>query len=382
MKMIPMARARFLKRGAMHPLYGLLLTMWSPLQGLNLRRRLAVAAAAVGASVAAAGCGGGTTPGTTGQTGAPPATEKAERSFTIYAETYTHIPYYESIFAGYRYAAKRYGWTVVEEYGNTTPERQYSQVETALARHPDAILVSPMNEQVLVPVVEQAHRQGIIVMAVANYVNAPDALLTYLGTPNTEIGRLKAQYIVEKLHGKGKVALVNGIHGHTYSEEQAKGAADVFKKYHGIQIVADYWAGGFSSDLGAQKTENLITAHPDVNAIYYADDDLALGGLQVLKERGLLGKVVIVGGDGLADGLAAVRRGELGQDVSICGFWTGIKAIELLHDYVVNHVKPPAHLDAKIIEFTPSNIEEKMASLKPTDCDPWASAAGNAGTEG
>ena len=108
-----------------------------------------------------------------------------------------------------------------------TPEQQVQQVENALVQQPDAIIVTPIDEESLVPVLQQAADQDVAVITLGATVSDPEVITSFVARDNLHIGRQKAQYVVDQLGGKGKVGIIHGIRGLTFTEEQAKGYEEV-----------------------------------------------------------------------------------------------------------------------------------------------------------
>ena len=54
------------------------------------------------------------------------------------------------------------------------------------------------------------------------------SVVGHVGKEYTEVGREKAQYLVDTLGGQGTVAMIHGIRGLLFSELQGQGAMEVF----------------------------------------------------------------------------------------------------------------------------------------------------------
>ena len=53
----------------------------------------------------------------------------------------------------------------------------------------------------------------------------------------------------------------------------------------------------------------MLVAHPDIDGIWAANDNMALGCIQALKEVGLAGKVMVCGCDGIPEIFDAIKAG-------------------------------------------------------------------------
>jgi ABC-type sugar transport system substrate-binding protein len=267
------------------------------------------------------------------------------------------IQYFRDKNDGFLEAAKKKGWDPSTEYGNSTPEQQVQQVQNALTTQPKAIVVTPIDAKSLEPVLRQAKAAKIPVFTVGANVSDPALYDSFIAATNYNVGKQKAEYVVKKLGGKGKVGIIHGIRGLTFSEDQAKAYKDVFSKEPGIEIIDGGYAGGFSSDLGLAKTQSLLTRSPDLNAVLYDADDITLGGIQAIEARGIAnGDIVVVSTDGNGAALKATREGKIDMTVSLCGYAQGYQIVDAVAK-VLEGGTVPKRLESKTVEYTTENIE-------------------------
>jgi ABC-type sugar transport system substrate-binding protein len=316
---------------------------------------IAPGVAACGDDDEEAGGGGGSTEQASGE-------EKK-----VYLNAYAkEIQYFRDWHEGATAAAEELGWSVESEYGNLTPEQQVQQVQNQIVKQPDVMLITPMDEKSLEPVLREARDAGIKIITVGATVSDESLVDSFVARENYDLGVEKAEFVIDELGGKGSVGIIHGIRGLTFSEEQKKGYEDTLND-SGLTVVDGPFAGGFSSDLGLDTTQNLLTKNPDLDAIIYDNDDLALGGIQAAKERKIaMDDILILGTDGGSAALDVVETGDLDMTISLCGYREGMSAIETAQKVfegsaekrVVSHVET----------FTPENIEQKRAELTPEDC--------------
>lgn len=273
-------------------------------------------------------------------------------------------PFFAEVVSGIRYEAKRAGVNVDVTYAENDPSQQVNQIQNLITRHPDGLVVSPIDQNALVPPVQQAHTAGIPVVTVTDNIaqSGQSSLLAYLGNDYTDTGVKKAQFIVNQLHGKGTVGVIHLIRGLAFTEEQWSGAKTVFQKNPGIKIVGELYAGGASRDLGLKDAQNLLTANPGLSALYVDNDDLALGALQAVAQRHIpMNKIVVVGANGTPDALSSIKAGKLDLTVNFCGFNQGVRAIDALKHYVQSGAKPTGASPQEVI--TAANIASMQAKL-------------------
>ncbi|HZV75536.1 MAG TPA: sugar ABC transporter substrate-binding protein [Conexibacter sp.] len=281
------------------------------------------------------------------------------------------VPFFADLGSGLAAQAKGDRLDFSTVYAQFNPQDQLSSVENLIAQQPGGLLVAPLDKRSLAPVLRSAQSDGIKVVTVADSLDDPSASSAYVGADFAEIGTRKAQAIVAALKGKGEVAFLNGPRGTSFVEEQRAAAQKVFDAAPGIKVVADDFAPLINKDAGLRATENVLTAHPNVAALFYSGDDAALGGVQALQERKIpLDKVFVAGTDGLAAGVAGVHAGQIDFTVSQCPYEVGRIAVRTLQQ-LLGGEKVPSVVTTPMIDLTPATIDKTLSSNE------WAACAGS-----
>lgn len=335
-------------------------------RGWSRWARLMTILALLALSVGAGACGGDDESSGGGGSGTSSAAKEGEAK-KVYLNAYAQeIQYFRDWHEGATARAEELGWTVESEYGNFSPEQQIQQVQNQIVKQPDVMVITPIDEKSLEPVLREAKNAGIKVVTVGATVADSSLVDSFVARENYDLGVEKAKWVIDELGDEGKVGIIHGIRGLTFSEEQKKGYADTLKA-SGLEVIDGPFAGGFSSDLGLDTTQNMLTKNDDLDAIIYDNDDLALGGIQAAKERKIpMEEILMIGTDGGDAALKVVEKGDLDMTISLCGYREGISAIDTAQkvfedsaeDRVVSHTEM----------FTAENIEEKQASLERKDC--------------
>jgi ABC-type sugar transport system substrate-binding protein len=325
-----------------------------------MRRVTLTGVVAVAASaLALSACGGGNSDDAASGKSEGGSGSGSSSGASVYMNQYSQgIQYFRDKNDGFMEAAKAAGLKPTSEFGNSTPEQQVQQVQNALTRQPKAIVVTPIDAKSLEPVLREAKGQGIKVFTVGANVSDEALYDSFIAATNYDGGKLKAEFIAEKLNGKGKVGIVHGIRGLTFSEDQAKAFKDVLAKHPGIKIVDGGYAAGFSSDLGLAKTQSLLTREPDLDAIFFDADDITLGGIQAIEARKIPNdKIVVVSTDGNEAALDAVRQGKIDMTVSLCGYAQGFQIVDAVKKVLAGETLPK-HSVSKTQEYTTENIAQ------------------------
>jgi ABC-type sugar transport system substrate-binding protein len=302
------------------------------------------------------GCGGSSTQG-----GGNSAKGK-----TIQVVFYTEaIPYFQEQLKGLQAEAQVLGVNLKVSSANFDAAQEASLMENAITQHPDGIILAPIDREALVPVSKKAEAAGIPVVLVGdNFGNdGQDAMLTFVGLDTKQYGIMKADFIAKRLNGKGQVIVIHGPRGLDYVEAQRVGYDYSFNDYPNIQVVEGPY-GNFASEVGLASLENVLSRYPQPNAVYFDNDDLAIGGLRALQERGIApSSVVTISSDGAPAAIADVQSGTLTGTVATRPYATGVKALQVITDYLSTHQAP-----AKLVNVQPVLVtKESLASLKPED---------------
>jgi len=229
---------------------------------------------------------------------------------------------------------------------------QMEGVETYVARGVDGILISPMTTDTLVPAIEYAVQNGIPVASVDRKADT-DEVLVHVGADNVEGGRAAGRYIVEKLGGEGKVIQLEGTPGASPAIDRKAGFEEIINESD-IEIIASMTAE-FSRSEGQTVMEDLITAHPEFDAVFGANDEMIIGAIVAMEDAGIdPADVVTVGFDATEDAFTYMDEGTL--DATVDQF-PGQQAVTAL-DYLVDFIMTGAEPDEKEIYIAPEIVTE------------------------
>lgn len=159
--------------------------------------------------------------------------------------------------------------------------KQISDLQSMINSGANAILCYPLSPEALNGVVNQAAAKNVKMFFYDGTVTNPKAYnVSYI---TSGFGQNTAQYLVNQLHGKGKIFMNSGVSGTATDTMHNDAAMSVFKKYPGIQVVAQYWSNW---DAVQSKTNTLkaLAAHPDVDGIWSQDGEY--GVVQALQQAG------------------------------------------------------------------------------------------------
>lgn len=195
--------------------------------------------------------------------------------------------------------------------GRYDPNVQNDQFDSIIVQQFDAIIFVPLDIEAGGRTVTKAISAGIPVIGANARANSK-VLTSYVGSNDNEGGAIEAQYIVDKLGGKGNVVILEGPIGQSGQVERLKGIMSVLDKHPDIKILERKTANWSRAEALALM-ENWLTAHPGkIQGVIGENDEMAIGAIQAIKAAGLNVKdFAIVGVDGVKDAIRAAKGGEM-----------------------------------------------------------------------
>ncbi|MFC1975239.1 sugar ABC transporter substrate-binding protein, partial [Chloroflexota bacterium] len=190
-------------------------------------------------------------------------------------------------------------------------EAQKAAVDTAITQGVDAIIIGAADSRGWDDTLAKAEAAGIPVIAVDTAIENP-YISSLIQTDNLAAARLAGDYIVEQLGGEGKALVMGGSVGHQTGDARKQGVEEQLIAA-GIEVIGDW--SDWDENKSAEVTQNALTANPDIKAVFVAFDPGAVAALSVIKQKGMLDDVVLVGFDGLPVGLKAIAAGEMEASV-------------------------------------------------------------------
>ena len=144
---------------------------------------------------------------------------------------------------------------------------------------------------------EKAYRQGIPVVVIDRKILS-DKYTAFVGADNYEIGKDVGQYILNRLHGKGKVLEITGLEGSTPAMERHKGLTDVLKEEPGIEITASV-DGAWLQSVAGEKMDSVFQTNKNIDLVFAQNDRMAIGAYLSARQQQLEKEMLFVGIDAL-----------------------------------------------------------------------------------
>jgi ABC-type sugar transport system substrate-binding protein len=262
----------------------------------------------------------------------------------------------------------------------TDTSGQASKLEALIGQNKSCYVVNPISQTNLVQPLARVP-DGTPVVNIDSPIGADAAkqagltISTYIGTDNVAAGGMAADTIAS-LAGGGKIGVVGGISGDATSAARVDGFTSGAKgRFEPLKTVAGDW----DRAKALNAAEDLMRANPDIKGFFAANDQMALGIAQAVKNAGKKGKIAIVGVDGIEDALKAVKAGDMSATVSQYPYTIGQLGVEACLA-AAKGKDLPADVKAPVQVVTKSNVakaEKNFPEPVETYDDPFTALIGS-----
>jgi ribose transport system substrate-binding protein len=258
---------------------------------MSLRARpIALLALLVGLlAVVAAGCGGDDSGGSSGT-----ASSGGKKMYKIgVSNTLVGNGWREEMICSVKAQALASGQVseVLVHNVNGDASAQITGIRNLISGGANAIIINPADRTALDPVIKEAARRHIVVVAVDQAVDAPEAYV--VTNDQVAYGKLGAQYLVDALGGKGNIVEMRGISGVPADDDRHEGFTAVMKANPGMKVVKQTFTNWSFAPAGKQANDILASNTP-VDGIWTSGIDYVV--VDALKKAGQE-KVPVIGAD-------------------------------------------------------------------------------------
>ncbi|HZZ10888.1 MAG TPA: substrate-binding domain-containing protein [Paraburkholderia sp.] len=237
----------------------------------------------------------------------------ADKQTVAYIAPSLDISYWQWVAYGVKQRAKELGMDYVEFTSENSPAKQMDNVRTAMTRGVTAIVMGPVSSTSTPPVLRLLKSKSIPVAFTGIGPQAGQTDYTSAVTANNyETGKAQGSYVCKlaKERGSNKVAVLSLPQDRENAQKYLKGAQESFKA-DGCDVVQVLETHGLTVNEAVTQANDVLTAHPDVRAIYGMYDEAATGAAKALQTRGMVGKVAVVTADGSPTTIKLLREGTI-----------------------------------------------------------------------
>jgi ribose transport system substrate-binding protein len=252
------------------------------------------------------------------------------RRIAVIPKGTAHV-FWQSVHAGAAAACRDFHEEILWDGppNETDYSRQLQIFDSMLNRRVDGVVVAAADRTALNGSLDRAARENIPVVVFDSGVDSTN-YVTFVATNNYAAGQMAARKLAQLRNGKGNIAIIAHAPGSASTMDRESGFREVLaKEFPALRIVAEQYSMSDRAK-GMAVTENILTAHPDLDGLFASSEPSSVGAAQALKSRGLAGKIKFVAFDSseglVADLAAGVIDALVAQDPFRIGY-EGVRAV-------------------------------------------------------
>jgi len=188
------------------------------------------------------------------------------------------------------------------------PEQANQLQDLLTANKIDTLVIFPFESAALTKPVAQAKAKGVYVTVVDRGLTDVSAQDAYVSGDNTAFGRIPAEYIAKAMNGKGNIVALRGIPT-TIDNERMDAFTAVMKKHPDIKIL-DAKHGNWNRDDAFKVMQDYLTRFKQIDAVWAADDDMAVGVLKAIEQAKRNDIKIVFGGAGMKEMVKTLMDGK------------------------------------------------------------------------
>lgn len=230
----------------------------------------------------------------------------------------------------------------------------------------DGLVYAATDAQVLADVSRSALDQGIDVVNIDSGTDPQPEEIPVFATDNVRAAEEGMDYLAEQIGEEGNIAFIPFQPGTSTNDSRAKGFRQGLEEYPDIELVAEQ-SSGSDYNTALQVTEDILTANPELDGIYAANEPSALGAAEAVRQSGREDEISIVGWDASEEAIDGLNSGVIDGIVTQNPFRMGYVGVNA----AVKMIRTGETVeggDTGSILITPDNVdsEEVQAILSPS----------------
>lgn len=334
-----------------------------------MRVRLSAALAYVAAAILlAASCSGITVPGSGAGTG-PKVKANGPITLAVVPKA-IGLDFWDSVRKGSQCAVSKMTDVTLQWDGVTAETDVTGQVnllQNFLTRQVDGLVYAATDAKVLAQLTQDALSRNVPVINIDSGTNPQPHTVPVFATDNVVAARKAADLLAEALGpGEHKVAFIPFRPGTVTNDERTTGFKQGLAMHPNLKLVAEQISNS-DPNIALSVTENILTAHPDLDGIFAASEPGVVGAVNALNQAGKAGKIKFIGWDASPDEIKGITSGAITALVVQNPFRMGFDAVNAMVQTVrTGHIT--AGEDTGVTFVTQRNVNDRQvqAVLNPS----------------
>jgi ribose transport system substrate-binding protein len=201
-----------------------------------------------------------------------------------------------------------YEATIFDSQNDTAKEQTH--FENIIAGDYKAILFNPTDADGSIANVRKAKEAGLPVFCIDREINAADAATSQILSDSYSGCVTLGEYFVERVGEEGEYVELLGLVGDNNTRNRSGGFHSVVDRYPNLKMAAQQSAD-FDRTKALEVMESILQGHPEIDAVFCANDAMAMGAYQALVAAGKAEQVKVFGFDGADDVVRLIGEGKI-----------------------------------------------------------------------
>jgi ABC-type sugar transport system substrate-binding protein len=229
--------------------------------------------------------------------------------------------------------------------------KELDQVENLITKKVDLIIMIPIDQKTSQAAAKLINKASIPLVQLNtkftdDFATNGGKFVTYVGSDDTDAGKIEGQYLVDLLPQGGNVIYLVGQYGGASTERRKAGFYSVIKDHPNLKVVTELQEHGSRAEAKT-ITENLLQKYPkgQIQALVAQNDEAALGASSAIQAADRLGEFkVLIGVDGSKPALDAVAAGTLTATVFQDAVGQGTQAMAVASKTLAGETVDPQYV--------------------------------------
>jgi ribose transport system substrate-binding protein len=261
---------------------------------------------------------------------------KSERPVALIMKTLTN-EFFQTMEKGGKEAAKELGvkLTVLSAPRETAIEDQADLVASAVGQKVAAILIAPADSKALVRPLLAANKAKIPIINLDNPLDSDEVkaqgleCVAYIGTDNVQGAYMSTRELIRVMGGKGNIAMLEGIRAADNAQKRRQGYEKAIAETQGKVVEVDHQTANWETEQAANIFAAMLQTHPEIEGLFCANDNMALGAIKAIETAGKTGKILVAGFDNLKAVQKEILKGTIHCTIDQHADWMAAEGVKM-----------------------------------------------------
>lgn len=232
--------------------------------------------------------------------------------------------------------------------------RQIEQVQEMLDMGIDVLIITPVDLESVTEILEQAKKQGTIVVVLDTNVQSDELADCTITSDNYQAGVMVGEYFLSQ-HEQSRILVMT--HEATRSgQERVQGFIDTVSENKNMEIVRRIECEG-QLEIAMPRLKQAIEEGVEFDSVFCLNDLASVGAAAALDEKGMLSTVDLYGVDASPDSKALIAEGMMRASAAQFPTEIGKEAADVIYRLLDGEqVEKDILVPVKLI--TEDNVEE------------------------